>query len=75
MFQPHLQLHSVNSHPNSFNPIFSRRKEQSVIVDRSDDRSEATVVQLKETLCAEMSPNKRAMVEQLIQLWSQGNLD
>lgn len=71
MFQPDLQLYSLSSRPSSFNPSFSRREERSVTVDRS----EATLAQLKETLCAEMSPNKRAMVEQLIKLWSQGNLD
>lgn len=70
MFQPHLQLHALSSHPSPSNPSLSRRLERSATVDRS----EATLAQLKETLCAEMSPNKRAMVEQLIKLWSQGNL-
>lgn len=71
MFQPHLQLHALSSHHGSFNPSFSRREGQSAAVDRS----EATIAQLKKTLCAEMSPNKRAVVEQLIKLWSQDNLD
>lgn len=71
MFQPNLQLYSLSSLPSSFNPSFSRREKRSATADRS----EATLAQLKETLCAEMSPNKRAMVEQLIKLWSQGNLD
>jgi len=71
MFQTHLQLHALSSHHSSFNPSFSRRLEQNVAVARP----ELTIAQLKETLCAEMSPNKRAVVEQLIKLWSQGNLD
>ncbi len=71
MFQPDLQLHLLSHHPSSLSLSLSRRKEQSTIVSRS----EATPSQLKETLCAEMSPNKRAIVEQLIQRWSQGNLD
>ncbi|MEX0270056.1 hypothetical protein AB3R30_13000 [Leptolyngbyaceae cyanobacterium UHCC 1019] len=71
MFQPHLQLHSLTSHHNSVKPSFSRQSKRSVTVERSA----ATVAQLKETLCSEMSPNKRAMVEQLIKLWSQGNLE
>lgn len=71
MFQTHLQLHALSSHHSSFNPSFSRRSEQNVAVARP----ELTIAELKETLCAEMSPNKRAVVEQLIKLWSQGNLD
>lgn len=71
MFQPHLQLHALSSHQSSFNSSFSQRSERSVAVDRR----EPTIAQLKETLCAEMSPNKRAVVEQLIKLWSQGDLD
>lgn len=71
MFQPHLQLHSLTPYHSSFNPSFSGRDKRSVAADKSD----ATLAQLKETLCAEMSPNKRAVVEQLIKRWSQGNLD
>ena len=71
MFQSHLQLHALSSHHSSFNPSFSRRSEQSVAVARP----EPTIAQLKETLGAEMSPNKRAVVGQLIKLWYQGNLD
>jgi hypothetical protein len=71
MFQSHLQLHALSSHHHSVKPSFSRQLERSATVDRS----EAAIAQLKETLCAEMSPNKRAMVERLIQRWSQGDLD
>ena len=71
MFQPDLQLYSLISHPNASSPSFSRRSERSATADRS----EATLAQLKKNLCAEISPNKRAMVEQLIKRWSQGNLD
>ncbi|MBM0743702.1 hypothetical protein JOY44_19125 [Phormidium sp. CLA17] len=70
MLQPHLQLHTLSSYHSSLNPSLAQQQERSVTVDRSD----ATIAQLKETLGAEMSPNKRAVVEQLIKLWSQGNL-
>jgi hypothetical protein len=73
MRQSHLQLHPQDFYRRSPNPDFSQRVERSVAVDRPDV-SEVAIAQLKETLCTDLSPNKRAIVDQLIKLWSQNDL-